>query len=118
MGDGGEKDYDEMDELTDQGAAGCRMLFGVTEAACNSLAERHRAVNDEEAARRVSMLFDDLADIYKDLSKGIRRFNLGTEDAIKSALWEWRFNFDFHWGEHLFMALTTLHEIRYQQFDE
>jgi hypothetical protein len=51
-------------------------------------------------------LGDDLADIYCDLVEGLEHFRVGDLDE---ALWEWRFGYDTHWGNHLFEALRVIH---------
>jgi hypothetical protein len=51
-------------------------------------------------------LFDDLADIWRDLKPGLELFDAGERgDAAK----DWRFNFDIHWGRHATSALYALH---------
>ena len=49
---------------------------------------------------------DDLADIWRDLKRGLMLFDAG---AIHAATWEWRFHFHRHWGEHATGALHALH---------
>lgn len=51
-------------------------------------------------------LADDLADIYRDVRSGLRKWQRGENDE---ALWEWRFNFESHWGEHVTGALRALY---------
>jgi len=60
------------------------------------------------------MLFDDLTDIYRELRDGLALWKEATPDAQAEAAWQWRFNYEIHWGEHLFRAMLTVHEIRYQ----
>jgi hypothetical protein len=50
-------------------------------------------------------LADDLADIYRDLRAGLRKWERGESGE---ALWEWRFHFEGHWSEHLTGALRAL----------
>ncbi len=69
--------------------------------------------NDNYCAIRASMLWDDLADIYRDLHTGLTLWKLDTPESKIEASWQWRFNYDSHWGNHLFRASTTVHEIRY-----
>jgi len=63
---------------------------------------------------RVDMFFDDLADIYHDLKNGLILWDIHTPEAIDAASWEWRFGYENHWGQHLFDAMRTIHEIRYR----
>ncbi|HYK03638.1 MAG TPA: DUF5063 domain-containing protein [Thermoanaerobaculia bacterium] len=51
-------------------------------------------------------LADDLADIHRDLQRGLVLFERGEADA---AAWEWSFHFRAHWGRHLTGALQALH---------
>jgi len=70
--------------------------------------------DDNYCAIRATMLFDDLADIYRDLSNGLHHWDLNTNDARREASWKWRFNYEIHWGTHLARAMQTIHEIRYR----
>ena len=58
---------------------------------------------DEESV--VGSLSDDFLDIYRDLKRGLVAFDAGHE---QDAVWEWRFHFDHHWGEHAVDALRAL----------
>ena len=53
-------------------------------------------------------LADDLADIYFDLKEGLALHESG-ESEPDQVIWEWRFSFDIHWGEHALSALRTIH---------
>jgi hypothetical protein len=50
-------------------------------------------------------LADDFADIYLELAKGEETWQRGDRSA---AVWEWRFGFESHWGEHVIGALRAL----------
>jgi Domain of unknown function (DUF5063) len=54
-------------------------------------------------------LADDLADIYRDLKKGLI---LSEKTSAEDALWNWRLHFDFHWGNHAMSALKAIQDIR------
>ncbi len=51
---------------------------------------------------------DDILDIYRDVKLGLLVFEAGNPLA---AAWEWRFNFDIHWGRHATSALRPLFDI-------
>jgi hypothetical protein len=70
-----------------------------------------------ESALRAFMLSDDLADIYRDLKNGLNFFNRG-EEGIQKAIWEWKFNYEHHWGPHLYNALHTIHRIRFELYEK
>lgn len=62
---------------------------------------------DKEPVR--GFLADDLADIYRNLKRGLLAFQEGTPEALENSLWELRFGFRTHWGRHLIDALRALH---------
>jgi hypothetical protein len=59
-------------------------------------------------------LSDDLADIYRDLKRGVDEWcdadSVGRQDIV----WEWRFGFESHWGQHLLSALRVAHWLRHR----
>jgi hypothetical protein len=50
---------------------------------------------------------DDLADIWRDLRGGLD--TLTDHGTVADAVWEWRFNFEIHWGAHAIEALRAVH---------
>ena len=50
--------------------------------------------------------FDDLTDIYRDVKRGLLLYDRG---QVVEAVWEWRFNFEIHWGAHLMGAQRVIH---------
>ncbi len=59
---------------------------------------------DEE--QEIGDVADDLADIYRDIKNGLWLFENGN---IIEAVWEWKQNFNTHWGRHAVSALNALH---------
>jgi len=137
-----EEDYEEcdLDEATDQRIS--RQVEKAIEAEAAELEQWHTRcdeVAEEETAKhltsmgldpqeieassdggslRAALLWTDLAELYCDLLGGVRRYEIGTEDARRAALWEWRCGFEQHWGDHLLRALLTVYEIRFQLHHE
>lgn len=72
--------------------------------------DQYRQVFDptRESDAIVGSLADDIADIYRDLKKGLQ---LKEEHSCQpeQALWEWRFLFSTHWGKHAIDALQAIH---------
>ena len=60
----------------------------------------------EEEAPVFNSLADDLSDIYRDLKEGLLLYARG---QVVEAVWEWRFNFEIHWGAHLTGAQRAVH---------
>jgi Domain of unknown function (DUF5063) len=50
-------------------------------------------------------IIDDLSDIHRDLQRGLVHWRDGRPG---DALWDWRFNFQIHWGEHATSALRAI----------
>ena len=54
----------------------------------------------------VADLADDLADIWRDLKRGLSLYNAG---HIPAACWEWQQGFWQHWGNHAAGGIYALH---------
>ena len=52
-------------------------------------------------------LADDLTDVYLDLKSGLDQLGAGVPNP--DVIWEWRFAFWSHWGEHAVNALRIIH---------
>lgn len=100
------------------------LINGITGDQSTELYEWHEECwktarpNDNYCAIRASMLWDDLADIYRELYTGLTLWNLSTTESKIEASWKWRFGYDSHWGNHLFRASKTVHEIRYHLYKD
>ena len=62
----------------------------------------------------VGSLTDDFLDIYRDVNRGLLPYDRGEHG---SAVWEWRFHFDIHWGDHAVDALRALKRACYRAGD-
>lgn len=51
-------------------------------------------------------LSDDLLDVFSNVRGGLLLWERGHEAA---AIWDWRFSFESHWGDHAVDALRALH---------
>ena len=123
-GNGGRQDYKSIRMTTDEAAAVSRTIGERFAGEIKALTAWHEGLKREaedglnslyEAdVTRSLMLWDDLADIYRDLMDGFRLYRIGTEDAVAAGMWEWWFGYQCHWGEHVLKAMLTIHEIRFQ----
>ncbi len=52
------------------------------------------------------LLSDDLMDVYREVKAGLALFDSGQRE---SAVWEWRFGFQNHWGIDAVSALVAIH---------
>lgn len=65
--------------------------------------------NDKDTEPVCGDLADDIGDIYKDVKKGLLNFDVGTIASKEQAVWDWKFGFEKHWGQHAIDALRTIH---------
>lgn len=69
-------------------------------------AEMFNPLEGIDAEPVMASLADDLADIHRDLRRGLHRYEQGLKEA---AAWEWAFHFHAHWGHHATAAIYALH---------
>jgi hypothetical protein len=69
--------------------------------------------NEEKDDVVQGWLIDDFADIYRDLKIELEKIKLGTNDAVEDAIWQLRFGFYHHWGNHCINAMRALHFLWY-----
>ena len=63
--------------------------------------------NDNEAV--CGDLIDDIEDIYEDIKNSLLLFDLNTEDAKATAMWQFESQYRTHWGDHCINALRACH---------
>jgi hypothetical protein len=68
-------------------------------------------ITDKEASQ--GYLSDDFADIYSELKTGLLQIDIGTDEAVEDALWQLKWSFIHHWGNHCIDALSYLHYLFY-----
>lgn len=69
-------------------------------------------ITDKEPTQ--GWLVDDFADIYADLKEELTKIDqIGTDEAIEDALWQLKFGFNYHWGNHCIDAMRALHYLWY-----
>ena len=54
-------------------------------------------------------LVDDIGDTYKDLKYSLLVLRLNTVESKENAIWQIKFDFDTHWGDHCMNALYGIH---------
>ena len=69
-------------------------------------------ITDKEPTQ--GWLVDDFADIYADLKEELIKIDqIGTDESIEDALWQLKFGFHHHWGNHCIDAMRALHYLWY-----
>lgn len=67
-----------------------------------------------EKDQSLGWLEDDFADIYADLKVDLIKIDqIGTDESIENALWQMKFGFNSHWGNHCINAMRALHYLWY-----
>jgi hypothetical protein len=70
-------------------------------------------ITDREATQ--GWLVDDFTSIYRDLKIELRKIDsIGTNEAVEDALWQLKWSFAHHWGQHCINALRYLHYLCYE----
>lgn len=64
--------------------------------------------NDDEVV--MGTLWDDLADVYRDVKPGLRAWEAGNDAYLPEVVFEWRCTLGYHWGRHATNAMRALHE--------
>lgn len=99
-----------MEEL----ASVSRGIQGMTGSASSELMAQEE---DEGEKTHHFVLFDHLLGVYGDLKSGLYCFDSDQPFCKEAAHWSWRFEFENHWGDHLFAALSTIHKIRFRLYE-
>lgn len=69
-------------------------------------------ITDKEATQ--GWLVDDFADIYRDFKIELIKIDkIGTDEAVEDALWQLKWGFAHHWGQHCINALRYFHYLYY-----
>jgi len=56
-------------------------------------------------------LADDLADLYWDIGPGLSRWDAADPATRRGIVWNWRFGYESHWGQHLVDAMRAIHTL-------
>lgn len=71
------------------------------------------SITDKEPSQ--GWLVDDFTDIYRDLKIELNKIDIiGTDEAIEDALWQLKWSFFHHWGNHCINALRYFHYLFYE----
>lgn len=77
----------------------------------NGQPEQGWKITDKEPSK--GWLVDNFADIYRDLKIEIEKMKIETDEAVEDALWQMKWSFINHWGNHCINALRYLHYLWY-----
>jgi hypothetical protein len=104
-----DSDFDE-DKLFD--GKDVKQIFTLGEDAFYS--EVFDPIYDKKEEVVQGWLVDDFLDIYRDLKIELRKIDtICTDEAVEDALWQLKWSFLNHWGQHCINALRALHYLVY-----
>jgi hypothetical protein len=61
----------------------------------------------------VSVISEDMADIYQDMKDFLLLYQTGTKEVMNDAVWECRMNFENFWGQKLVNSMRAIHKFIY-----
>jgi hypothetical protein len=70
---------------------------------------------EEEDEPIKGWIVDDFANIYANLKEELYKIDeIATDESIEDALWQLKFGFNHHWGNHCIDAMRALHYLGYE----
>jgi hypothetical protein len=61
----------------------------------------------------VSLISENMADIYQDIKDFLIIYQTGTAELMNDAVWECRLNFETFWGQKLVNSMRAIHKFLY-----
>lgn len=83
--------------------------------------EAYEPLESDQPETLLGSLSDDLADIWRDIKRGLEvvaAHDLAAIGAntLAQAVWHWRFSLETHWGQHASGAINCLHALCFGPF--
>jgi len=66
----------------------------------------------------VRSISDDFSDIYRDIAPGLKEWEKATTSERRDIIWEWKFSFENHWGDHATSAYNALYSLLYSHIED
>ena len=61
---------------------------------------------------------DDLASIYLDIKSGLKVWENSNSNQRIGIIWEWKWGFENHWGDHATSAFRALYALLYSHVED
>ena len=62
-------------------------------------------------------LSNDLSEIYQDIAPGLHVWEKANTSEKLCIIWEWKWGYENHWGDHATTALRALHSLLFQHIE-
>jgi hypothetical protein len=73
---------------------------------------------NKDAKSLLGSLSDDLSDIYRDISPGLNDWTKSSNSLKRGIIWEWKFSYEIHWGNHATSAFRAIHFLLFSQIED
>jgi hypothetical protein len=60
----------------------------------------------------------DLSEIYEDIKYGLIDWGNATPSMKRGIIWNWKFGFEYHWGDHATSAFRALYSLLYGHLED
>ena len=111
-------DKDEVDEIDHEKWNLIYLNISNIFGKYNLYTDVHDPIHPDKDEPTMASLADDLSDIYRDLKNGLLKLNNNYNSKIESVVWDWKFNFQTHWGIHLASALKAIHFLIFDHMEK
>jgi hypothetical protein len=61
---------------------------------------------------------DDLSDIYRDIFPGLNDWGKVSPNVKRGIIWEWKFGYEHHWGNHATSAFKAIHFLLFSKIKD
>ena len=61
---------------------------------------------------------NDLSEVYQDINQGLREWESASADDRRRIIWDWKFGFENHWGNHATSAFKALYWLLYSHIED
>ncbi len=75
-------------------------------------------VHPHEGEALDGSLSEDIESVYSDVKMALDLYRSDDELGMREAIWDWSFGKKTHWGPHALQALSAIHWLYHQHYDE
>jgi Domain of unknown function (DUF5063) len=96
-------------------------LYEAIEQKLGGLERYHQVFDPVHLTERDAIegtLADDIASVYLDLKEPLEVYRIGTNAAVRQAMWDWGFGRKIHWGRHAVHAMSAIYSLVHSHYDE
>jgi len=65
-----------------------------------------------------SSISNDIAEIYQDIAPGLEDWKDENASTKRAILWDWKFSYETHWGDHATDVFRAIHSLLYEKITD